>query len=78
MDGPRDDHITQSKSERERKIPLDITYMWNLQYDQKISTSTIQKHIHRHREQACNCQGGGGEREGKTGCLGLGDANNYK
>ena len=28
MDGPRDDHT--NKSERERQIPYDITYMWNL------------------------------------------------
>ena len=35
MDGPRDDHTKQStdKSEREREIPYDITYMWNLKYD---------------------------------------------
>ena len=30
MDGPRDDHTKWSKSERERQIPYDITYMWNL------------------------------------------------
>ena len=30
MDGPRDDHT--NKSERERQIPYDITYMWNLKY----------------------------------------------
>ena len=33
MDGPRDYHTKWSKSERERKIPYDITYMWNLKYD---------------------------------------------
>ena len=32
MDGPRDHHAKQSKSEREREIPYDITYMWNLKY----------------------------------------------
>ena len=32
-DGPRDDHTKWSKSERERQIPYDITYMWNLKYD---------------------------------------------
>ena len=32
MDGPRD-YIKWSKSERERQIPYDITYMWNLKYD---------------------------------------------
>ena len=33
MDGPRDDHPKRSKSERERQIPHDTTYMWNLKYD---------------------------------------------
>ena len=32
MDGPRDDHTKQGKSERERQAPYDITYMWNLNY----------------------------------------------
>ena len=30
MDGPRDDHTKGSKSDRERQISYDITYMWNL------------------------------------------------
>ena len=33
MDGPRDYQTKQGKSERERQIPYDITYMWNLKYD---------------------------------------------
>ena len=33
MDEPIDYHTKRSKSERERQIPYDITYMWNLQYD---------------------------------------------
>ena len=33
MDGPRDDYTKWSKSERERQIPYDITFMWNLKYD---------------------------------------------
>ena len=33
MDGPRDYHTKRSKSQRERQIPYDITYMWNLKYD---------------------------------------------
>ena len=33
VDGPRDYHTKQRKSERERQIPYDITYMWNLKYD---------------------------------------------
>ena len=30
MDGPRDYYTKYSKSEKERKISYDITYMWNL------------------------------------------------
>ena len=30
MDGPRDCHTEWSKSDRERQISYDITYMWNL------------------------------------------------
>jgi len=30
MDGSRDSHPEWSKSERERQIPYDITYIWNL------------------------------------------------
>ena len=33
MDRPRDYHTKQSKSERERQILYNITYMWNLKYD---------------------------------------------
>ena len=33
MDGPRHYHTKWGKSERERQIPYDITYMWNLKYD---------------------------------------------
>ena len=33
MDGPRDYHTNWSKSERERQIPCDKTYKWNLKYD---------------------------------------------
>ena len=33
MDATRDYHTKLSKSERERQIPYDITYMWNLKYD---------------------------------------------
>ena len=30
MDEPGDDHTKWSKSDRERQIPYDIIYMWNL------------------------------------------------
>ena len=33
MDTTRDYRTKQSKSERERQIPYDITYMWSLKYD---------------------------------------------
>ena len=32
MDGTRGYHPKRGKSERERQIPYDITYMWNLKY----------------------------------------------
>ena len=32
-DGPRDYHIKWSKSDRERQIPYDIIYKWNLKHD---------------------------------------------
>ena len=69
MDGPRDYHTKRSKSDRERQIPCDITYMWNLKYDTNeliYETKTdSQKQTHGHREQTCGCQGGGGwERDG--------------
>ena len=33
MDATRDYHTKWNKSERERQIPYDITYIWNLKYD---------------------------------------------
>ena len=33
MDGPRAYDTKWSKSDRERLIPFDIIYMWNLKYD---------------------------------------------
>ena len=33
MDATRDYHTKGSKSERERQIPYDITYMWNIKYN---------------------------------------------
>ena len=33
MDGPRDYHTKWSKSERERQMSYDITYMWSLKTD---------------------------------------------
>ena len=33
MNGTRDSHTKRSTSERERQIPYDISYIWNLIYD---------------------------------------------
>ena len=33
IDRPKDYHTKQSKSQRERQIPYDSTYMWHLKYD---------------------------------------------
>ena len=61
------------KSERERQISCDITYMWNRKYD----TNLKQKQTHRHREETCGCQGRGGVGEGCIGSLGLADINYF-
>ena len=39
-----------------------------------MNLSMKQKQTHRHREQTCGYQGGGGVGEGWTGSLGLADA----
>ena len=39
--------LSKVKSERERQMPSDITYMWNLEYD---TNEPFMKHTHRHRE----------------------------
>ena len=76
MGGPRDYHTKWSKSERKRQIPYDIACVWNLTQDMiQTNLSRKQKQIHRHREHTCGCQGGGREREGWIGSLGLTGAN---
>ena len=71
MDGTRDSHTKLSKSERERQIPYDITYIWNLTY------STNEPF---HRKKIMDMENrlvvAKGEREGVgwTGNLGLMDA----
>ena len=53
MDGTRDSHIKWNKSERERQIPYDISYMWNLKHG--TNEPVKQKQTNRHREQICGC-----------------------
>ena len=43
---PRNYYTKWSKSGRERKIPYDITYIWNLKYDHKWTyTHNRNRHI---------------------------------
>ena len=42
--------IILSKSDKERQIPYDITYIWNLKYNTN-DLFTKQKQTHRHRKQ---------------------------
>ena len=49
MDGPGDYHIKWSKSDRERQISYDITYMWNLK-KKVIQMNLFIKQTHRVRE----------------------------
>ena len=63
MNRLRDHHTKGSKSERERQIPYDITYTWNLKYN----TNKLiynQKQTHKYRETERGKQRGG-EREGE-------------
>ena len=58
MDETRDSHTKWSKSERERQIPYDITYLWNL-------INGTNEPFHRKQnpglgKQTCGCRGGGG------------------
>ena len=46
MDGPRDSHTKQSKSEREGKKPYDTVYMWNLKYDANELIYEIETNLH--------------------------------
>ena len=55
MDGPRDYHTKWNKSEREKQMSYDITYMWNLKYD---TNELIYETETRHIAQTWGCQGG--------------------
>ena len=61
MDGPRDCHTEWSRSDRERQILYDITYMWILKKQRMIQVNlfTKQKQIPRLRERTYGYQGGG-------------------
>ena len=58
MDGARGYYAKGNKSVRERQIPYDFTYMWNLKNIRNEQTKL--KQTHRHREQTDGCQRAGG------------------
>ena len=60
MDETRDSHTNYSKSERERQIPYDITYMWYLKYGTNESIYKREKDSQTWK-QTCGCQGEGGQ-----------------
>ena len=55
MDGTRDSHTKYRKSDRERQVPCDITYIWNLIYG--TNKPFHRKENHGHGEETCGCQG---------------------
>ena len=57
MDEPGEYYAKWNKSNRERQIPHDFTYMWNLK--NKRTSIIKQKQSHRYREQTGGCQWGG-------------------
>ena len=57
MDGPGENAMW-NKPVRERQIPYDSTYMWNL--NSNINEQMKQKHAHKYRRQIDRCQWGEG------------------
>ena len=71
-DGTRDSHTEWNQSERERQIPYDITYSWNLIHS--TNEPFHRKENYGLGEEIWGCQGGrGGSRRDRN--LGLTDAN---
>ena len=58
MDGPRGYHTKWSKSDRERQIAYNITYMWNQKKMIHMNLFTKQKQTHRLRKQTHGYQRG--------------------
>ena len=76
MDATREYHTKWSKSERERQISYDITYMWNLKYDTNELIYETETDSQTQRTDLWLPRGRG-VGEGCTGRLGLADANYY-
>ena len=54
VDGMRDSHTKRSKSWRERQIPYNIIYIWNVTYG--TNEPLHRKETHGPGEQTCGCQ----------------------
>ena len=65
MDGPGDYYTKWSKSDRERQIPHDTTYIWNLK--NKTNKQSKMKQTQKYREQMDGYQKEAGGRMGKIG-----------
>ena len=66
--------LSEVKSERERQIPYNITYTWDLKYDTNDLSTKQKQIIDMDGRQSCVYQGIWG-RVGWIGSLGLVDAN---
>ena len=75
MDATGNDYIKWSKSERQRQIPQDITYMWNRKYDW--TNEPIYEIEPRTRRTDWWLPRGRGAGKGCSGRLGLADVNFY-
>ena len=65
------------KSERERKIPYEITYVWNLKYDTNELICKTERLADIEKRLVIAKKEGARVREGYVGSLGLADANYY-
>ena len=70
IDGLGRHYAEGNKSDRERQILYDITYMWNLKKYNKLVNKTKKKQTHRYREQTSGYQWGRGK---GGGTIGVGD-----
>ena len=71
MNATRNYHTKWSKSERERQIPSDITYMWNRNIAQ-MNLSPKQQQTCRQGEETSGCQGGVWQGRGMNWEFGVG------
>ena len=60
MDGPREYHTEWSKSDRERQILYDITYMWNLKNNTDEAIYKTETDSHRKQTYGYQRERGGG------------------